>query len=216
MTYRPGLKAALAAILTGLASPALAHPHVWITAKAEIVFGQDGRMTGIRHAWTFDEAYTAYVTQGLDRNQDGKLSPEELQPLADENTASLTEFGYFTTVKVNGRKQAFDTPREARMVMEKNQVAMSFFLPLKAPASANGAIAMEIDDPSFFVFFTLAEGKESITLASAPQGCAISVAKAKELDAATKQMMQDEGVFQTAAGANIGVQYTNKAIVACP
>ena len=213
---RRGLNALLAITLAGLASPALAHPHVWITAKAEVVFAPDGRMTGIRHSWTFDEAFTAYATLGLDRNNDGKLTPDELQPLADENTASLSEFGYFTVVEVNGRKQAFEPPREPRMVMEKNQVALSFFLPLKTPALAHGTIGMEIDDPFFFVFFTLAEGKQSITLASAPRGCVITAAKAKELDTATKQMMQDEGVFQTAAGANIGVQYTNKAIIACP
>ena len=35
----PGLKPLLALCLIGLASPGLAHPHVWVTAKAEIVFG---------------------------------------------------------------------------------------------------------------------------------------------------------------------------------
>jgi ABC-type uncharacterized transport system substrate-binding protein len=219
MTRRLGLKAALAACLAGLVSPAfvspaLAHPHVWVTAKAEIVFAADGRVTGIRHAWTFDEAYTAYVTQGLDRNGDGKLTPEELQPLADENTGSLEEFGYFTTVKVNGRKQAFDPPREPRMAMEKSQVVMSYFLPLKTPAAASGAVAMEIDDPSFFVYFTLAEGKDSITLTNAPQGCATSIAKAKPLDAAMQQILQAEGALPPSLSG--AAQYANRAIVACP
>src|SRR5918998_4280645 len=151
MTPRLGLKAALAACLAGLVSPALfspvlAHPHVWVTAKAEIVFAPDGRVTGIRHAWTFDEAYTAYVTQGLDKNSDGKLTPEELQELADENAASLNEFDYFTVLKARGKPQAFDAPREARMSMDKTQVAISFFLPLKAPASPSGAVSIEIED----------------------------------------------------------------------
>ena len=216
MTRHLGRTGLLAVLLAGLASPALAHPHVWITAKAEIVFAPDGRITGVRHSWTFDEAYTAYVTQGLDKNGDGKLTPDELQPLADENTASLSEFGYFTVVKVNGRKQAFDAPREPRMVMEQKQVALSYLLPLKNPASASGSMALEIDDPSFFVNFTLADGKDPIVLADAPHGCATTIAKAKPLDAAMQKILQDEGVFQTPAGANIGVQYSNKAIIACP
>jgi ABC-type uncharacterized transport system substrate-binding protein len=215
MTRRLCVKAIFAAVLAGLATPALAHPHVWVTAKAEIVFAPDGHITGIRHFWTFDEAYTAYVTQGLDQNNDGKLTPEELQALADENTASLDEFGYFTVVKVNGKKQAFDAPREPRMTMEKTQVALSYFLPLKKPASASGSVAMEIDDPTFFVYFTLGD-QSSITLANAPQGCATTVSKAKQLDAAMQQILQDEGVFQTPAGANMGVEYSNKAIIACP
>jgi hypothetical protein len=30
------------------------------------VFGSDRQITGIRHAWTFDEFYTAMAIQGLD------------------------------------------------------------------------------------------------------------------------------------------------------
>jgi ABC-type uncharacterized transport system substrate-binding protein len=197
----------------GLSSPALAHPHVWVTAKAEIVFAPDGKVTGIRHHWTFDEAYTAYVTQGLDKNSDGKLTPEELQELADENAASLNEFDYFTVLKARGKPQTFDPPREARMTMEKTQVSMSFLLPLKAPASPSGAVSVEIEDPTFFVYFSLTEGQAAISLANAPQGCVTSIAKAKPLDATMQQILQDEGAIQP---QDIGIEYSNRAIIACP
>lgn len=213
MTRHLGLTSALAAFVLGSASPALAHPHVWVTAKAEIVFAPDGKVTGVRHHWTFDEAYTAYVTQGLDKDNDGKLSPEELQELADENAASLNEFDYFTVLKARGKPQAFDSPREARMNMEKTQVAMSFFLPLKAPASPSGAVSVEIEDPTFFVYFSLSEGQAAISLANAPQGCVTRIAKAKPLDATMQQILQDEGAIQP---QDIGIEYSNRAIIACP
>lgn len=215
MTRRLGPKLCLAALLSGLSVPASAHPHVWITAKAEVVFAPDGKVTGIRHHWTFDEAYTAYVTQGLDKDNDGKLTPEELQELADENAASLSEFEYFTTLKARGKPQAFDSPREARMTMEKSQVALSFLLPLKAPTPSTGSVAIEIDDPTFFVYFSLTDSK-SVALANAPEGCVTSVAKAKPLDAAMQQILQDEGAIQAQPGANFSVEYSNKAIIACP
>jgi ABC-type uncharacterized transport system substrate-binding protein len=213
MTRHLGLKSALAALVIGLASPALAHPHVWVTAKAEIVFAPDGRVTGVRHHWTFDEAYTAYVTQGLDKNNDGKLIPEELQELADENAASLNEFDYFTVLKARGKPQAFDPPREARMTMEKTQVAMSFLLPLKTPVAPTGAVSIEIEDPTFFVYFNLTEGQAAISLANAPQGCVTSIAKAKPLDSTMQQILQDEGAIQP---QDIGIEYANRAIIACP
>jgi ABC-type uncharacterized transport system substrate-binding protein len=213
MTRHLGLKSALAALVIGLASPALAHPHVWVTAKAEIVFAPDGRVTGVRHHWTFDEAYTAYVTQGLDKNNDGKLIPEELQELADENAASLNEFEYFTVLKARGKPQTFDPPREARMTMEKTQVAMSFLLPLKTPVAPTGAVSIEIEDPTFFVYFSLTEGQAAISLANAPQGCVTSIAKAKPLDSTMQQILQDEGAIQP---QDIGIEYANRAIIACP
>jgi ABC-type uncharacterized transport system substrate-binding protein len=170
-------------------------------------------VTGIRHHWTFDEAYTAYVTQGLDKNSDGKLTPEELQELADENAASLNEFDYFTVLKARGKPQTFDPPREARMTMDKTQVSMSFLLPLKAPASPSGAVSVEIEDPTFFVYFSLTEGQAAISLANAPQGCVTSIAKAKPLDATMQQILQDEGAIQP---QDIGIEYSNRAIIACP
>jgi ABC-type uncharacterized transport system substrate-binding protein len=216
MTRRSGLKTILGLALAAFVSPAWAHPHVWVTAKADIVFAPDGKIKGIRHSWTFDEAYTAYVTQGLDTNNDGKLTPDEMQELANQNTESLSEFNYFTIVKVNGKKQAFDPPREPAMALEKDQAVLTFFLPLKVPLTASGSVAMEIDDPSFFVYFTLGDGKASIKLAGAPQGCVTTVAEAKQLDMVTQQMLMDEGVFQNSPNQNFGTQYSNKAIVACP
>ncbi|MBB3021462.1 ABC-type uncharacterized transport system substrate-binding protein [Microvirga lupini] len=213
MTCHLGLKSALTVLIVGLSSPVLAHPHVWVTAKAEVVFAPDGKVTGVRHHWTFDEAYTAYVTQGLDKNNDGKLTPEELQELADENAASLNEFDYFTVLKARGKPQTFGSPQEARMTMEKTQVSMSFLLPLKAPVAPSGAVSVEIEDPTFFVYFSLTEGQAAISLANAPQGCVTSIAKAKPLEATMQQILQDEGAIQP---QDIGIEYSNRAIIACP
>src|SRR5680860_1290771 len=88
----------MGAVVLGLSSGAEAHPHVWATVRSEIVFGPDRKITGIRHAWTFDEFYTAMAVQGLDADGDGVYSKEELEPLAKVNVDSLQEFDYFTFV----------------------------------------------------------------------------------------------------------------------
>ena len=81
--HRSHLTLALAAAGSlGLAPPADAHPHVWATVRSEILLGPNHQIIGIRHAWTFDEFYTAMAVEGLDTNKDGIYSKEELQPLA--------------------------------------------------------------------------------------------------------------------------------------
>ena len=54
----------LATALTGLllaGGAASAHPHVWVTMKSAVVYGPDGAITGVRHAWTFDDMYSAFA-----------------------------------------------------------------------------------------------------------------------------------------------------------
>ena len=76
---------ALAAALLLAATPAAeAHPHVFVDARAELVFDATGQVTAVRHIWQFDQAFSEYAIQGLDANDDGKLSDDELAPLALE------------------------------------------------------------------------------------------------------------------------------------
>ena len=201
----------------GLAGPVLAHPHVWVTAKAEIVYAPDGKVTAVRHAWTFDPAYSSYVTQGLDKNGDGVLTPGELQDLAEENAESLSDFGYFTVMKANGAKPAFDAPRDYGMTFENGQATLAFLLPLKTPARADKALILEVYDPTFFVSFSMAEGADAITLANAPKGCAATVTRPKPLDVAQQGQKLSEAFFQTlTAASNFGAETAGRVLVACP
>ena len=47
-------------------SLAQAHPHVWVTMQTELVYAPDGTITGIRHAWSFDDMFSTFATQGLE------------------------------------------------------------------------------------------------------------------------------------------------------
>ena len=90
----------LAAVLIGLVAiaplPALAHPHIFVDAKAAITFNDAGEVVSIHNSWVFDEAYSAWSIQGLDTNGDGKVTREELQPLADDNMNGLADYEYYT------------------------------------------------------------------------------------------------------------------------
>jgi ABC-type uncharacterized transport system substrate-binding protein len=207
-----------AAAFAALASPAIAHPHVWVTAKAELLYDVEGRVTGIRHAWTFDKGYSAFMTQGLDQNGDGKLTPDELQDLAKENTESLAEFAYFTVLKGNGRKQDFDSPRDYSMTYGDEALTLVYLLPLKAPATAK-TLSLEVYDPTYFVSFGLAEGDAVALAGPAPQGCAINISRPKNADQPVQAQAQplSEAFFETlTAASTYGIQFANKAIVACP
>ncbi|WP_460450655.1 DUF1007 family protein [Alsobacter sp. SYSU BS001988] len=208
------LRLLLAALLalSALARPALAHPHVWVVVNCEVVWTPDGRIGAIKHRWSFDEAYSSYAVQGLDANNDGVYSREELADLAKVNTESLSEFGFFTVVKADGKRQDFAPPTDYGLEHGDGKLVLHFTLPLKEPAFAKRTLILDVYDPTFFVDFSYAEGDDAVKLAAAPKGCAIQLSRPKKPDQA-KQPALTEDYF---ANANMGLQFASKVIIACP
>lgn len=209
---------ALTLSLAPLASaPALAHPHVWVTASAELVFAADGKVEAVRHRWTFDPGYSAFATQGLDKDAEGRIGKDKLAELARENTESLADFDYFTLLKADGQKQPFEAPREPAMTFESGQTTLTFLLPLKAPVAAKRALHFEVYDPTFFVSFSLAEGDSAVRLAGAPKGCAAAIKRAKAQPPTPQDGKLSESFFSAlTAASEFGAQFSNRVLVACP
>src|SRR2546421_2142374 len=103
-----GLAACAGLVITTAA--ASAHPHVWVTVKSELVYAPDGSVTGVRHAWTFDDMFSAFALQGIESKKKGEFTREELASLAEVNVTSLKEYEYFTYATANGKKLEFVDP----------------------------------------------------------------------------------------------------------
>jgi ABC-type uncharacterized transport system substrate-binding protein len=169
------------------ATSAAAHPHVFVDAKAEMVFDK-GKLTAVRQIWQFDETFSAYATQGLDANNDGKLSEAELAPLAKVNVESLAAFGFFTSLSAGDKDVALAPPTDYRLELNKNRLTLFYTLPLKTPLDAKGKATLAVSDPEYFVAFSFV-ADEPITLAGAPPGCAATYRPPQILDARTMAML---------------------------
>ncbi len=176
---------ATATVLLALpVTPALAHPHVFVTARAEIVFNEAGSVAAIRHIWQFDEAFSAYAMQGLDANNDGVITATELQPLAQINVESLNEYGFFTWLDIGGVPISFDFPNEYWLDVYDSRLTLFYTLPLTTPAPPTGEIVLEVTDPEYFVAFTF-DDQTPIRLVDAPQTCVADYRPPEGLDDAT-------------------------------
>lgn len=196
------------------ATPALAHPHVWITTRAELDYGPDGALRAVRHAWTFDPTYSAFAVQGLGQSPTGPVNPAALAALARDNADNLTEQGYFTQLKVNGRKVEFATATDPAMTFADGQLTLRFTLPLKAPVA--GTASLEVYDPTYFVAFSLAEGDAAATLAGAPAACRVTAHRSKAAPPAPAATGMSEAFFEAmTAASTYGVQFANRIVVAC-
>src|ERR1700741_5307458 len=144
-----------------------AHPHVWVTFHSEVLYAADGSVTGVRHAWTFDDMFSAYALQGISHAKKGQYTRNELAPLAKVNVDSLKEYDYFTFARGDHKKLKFSEPVDYWLEYENPALVLHFTLPLKAPANAK-ALQIEVYDPTIFVDFEFAKDKP-VSLSGAPQ-----------------------------------------------
>ncbi|MEM1114832.1 MAG: DUF1007 family protein, partial [Pseudomonadota bacterium] len=174
-----------------LVMPASAHPHVWVDASARVMFDDVGAISAIRHSWRFDEAFSAYLMLGLDVDGDGIYSRQETAELAELNVTSLQEYFYFTSIA--GAQETdrlgdlysleFDAPRDYFLDFDGTHTTLHFTLPVQGGVrpGEHDFVVLDIFDPEYFVAFSLVE-TAPIELASAPDGCSVTLDEPPELD----------------------------------
>lgn len=195
---------------------AWAHPHVWVTSTSELIYAPDGSLTGVRHAWTFDDMFSTYAVQGIETKTKGVFTREELAPLAQTNVESLKEFGFFTFARVGDsgsrKKQKFEDPVDYYLEHKDGALVLHFTLPLKTPVKAK-QVAVEIYDPTYFVDFALAKDNP-IKLVGAPADCKLNIER--PTDGSAQAQTLGEQNFLDGNNSNYGAMFANKVTVDCP
>jgi len=118
------MRAALVFALAIVLAPAsaLAHPHIWISQEVRVV-EQGGQYTAVELEWRFDPMTSEMEISTIDEDQDGKISPEEIDALVRDTLPALQEAGFMTWLNTGGAD----------------------FRPVKVPT-----FAARIDDPARF------------------------------------------------------------------
>jgi ABC-type uncharacterized transport system substrate-binding protein len=199
------------AVVLGAAA-AQAHPHVWITARSELIYAPDGTITGVRHAWTFDDMFSSYALQGIETKVKGAYSREELAPLAQTNVESLKEYAYFTFAKADGKKQKFSEPVDYFLEYKDTALTLHFTLPVKTPFKAK-ELSLEVFDPTYFIDFQYAE-KDPVKLVGASTDCKMQFQRPNDGSAAAQKLGEQN--FLDGSAANFAMMFANKIVVECP
>lgn len=99
------IKVVLATSLLFLAIvSAKANPDVWV--KADIIYQfEDGKLTGFKFNWRFDEYFSSRSIQTYDADQSGKLEPAEVDHLRAEAFDPLAQFDYYVHLWVGREKR---------------------------------------------------------------------------------------------------------------
>lgn len=210
--FRNWIAAAL--VVMWSTSAALAHPHVWVTMTEELIYSGDGALTGIRHMWTFDEMFSSYAVQGIPAKIKGNFTRHDLKDLAQTNVEALKEYQYFTSARIDGKKQIgmFGDPTDYWLDYDpsKTELTLHFILPVKAPKRVE-RLVLEIYDPEFFVDFGLSDSN-AIKLIGAPEKCTFTTQKPHDSNFVPAQRTDNT----SEVNAGMGASFANKIAVQCP
>ncbi|MGD1876374.1 MAG: DUF1007 family protein [Kiloniellaceae bacterium] len=146
--------AGLAVLAATAAVPraASAHPHVWIDARTEVIFDAEQRVAALRVSWRFDDFYSLFAIEGLDKDGDGTVTEDELRPLAELNVTSLEEYRYFTHVAADGADLPYGPVTEYGSRFEDGILSLEFVIPLETPVDPRRArVSFKSYDPTFYI-----------------------------------------------------------------
>ena len=200
-------------------APARAHPHVWIEARSDVVFDDQGRIVAINHEWTMDEMYSATAVDGLDGDGDGAYSPGELAALTKENIELLKEYSYFTHFMVDGKQAAFGDAVEAGQVWNNKRLKLHFQLPLEEPISPIARqVFYRVYDPEFFIAIEFSGADAIAVLGGKPASCQVGLQTpaSDQQTEQTRSMLATKGVeWQPSAEEEFGAMFAQPITVRC-
>ncbi len=148
---RSGIAMALAvsgALAT--AQPSAAHPHIWIDAAATLVF-EHGALVGVEVEWTLDPFVSALLIEDFDADKNGAFDPEEATALEQMTFVGLSEYGFYTHLRVDGVESTPETVQQFRPTIRDDVVLYSFFVGLPEPADpSRQAVDVAFYDETYY------------------------------------------------------------------
>lgn len=197
----------------------MAHPHIWIEMRSDVVFNGQGQIEAVNLTWTFDDAYAQLALEGLDTNGDGVYSQSELDPLTKDNITTLKDYDYFTVMRVNGAKQALGDVTDYGQIWSNDKLEMHLQVPLKTPVDpTRGQFSFKVYDPDFFIAIDYARDEPVTVIGNMPAQCKL-VVKPVPTDAEleqTRAMLSTKGTdWKPENNEDFGAMFAQPVLIQC-
>jgi ABC-type uncharacterized transport system substrate-binding protein len=163
------LRGVLMAMGIGAASPAMAHPHVFMQTDLVVLRDAAGQAVSLQVTWTYDPFFSLVLIteRGLDPDADGVLTPEEVTALQGFDMAWEPGFPGDTYAFAGETAVALSGPRDGVARYEGGQIISTHIRDLAAPVA--GLLVVKNYDPTYYTEYTIqsvmAEGCETQIIA---------------------------------------------------
>lgn len=174
-----------------MATPASAHPHIFVDAQFEAVAGADGTLSEVQDVWRFDEVFSSSVLIDFDKNQNGTLDRSELEAVANTVRTSMAKYNYYTNITVNGKAVALAKPEIIHASYENQALILSFSQKPVAPTSLKGLTVFGVYDSTLYTALDFASDNDIKTSGPGFASCKRKVVRpdSKEILAENQAML---------------------------
>jgi ABC-type uncharacterized transport system substrate-binding protein len=193
---KPGWIPALLLVL-GTATPALAHPHVFIANRTTVSFAK-GTLQGFGFQWTFDPMFSSMILGDYDPGTTGRFDASRAAALKAGAFDNLVNYHYFIAIWVGGKPlKELVIQKFTPSVTDKGRLVYSFFVPVKLPVTTEPqTVMLTVYDDTYYVAFDLLHVGD-VTVQSGPDvACELSVQKTKVKPQWPGQYMPDQLVVR--------------------
>lgn len=141
-----------------LAGPGLAHPHVWIDTRIEVILNDANHATGVRIGWTYDDLYSLYIVgdMGLDPDWDGTLTPEEEARLSGFDMNWDPGFPGDTYALLGKAELALSPPVEFSASYAEGRITSTHLRLFDQPVPVGEVpLIVQVYDPGYYVAYAI-------------------------------------------------------------
>ena len=136
--------------------------------QSTVVFDGEGRITGLRLDWLFDDFYSVFVMDEI--SGDTRSQDEILAEIARQDLQNLSEYGYFTDLRVDGARVDTGVVEQFDIDLRGMRLWLQFTVPLQAPLDPRAQeVVFGIYDPTYFLEVLHVE-EQPVILAGAGAG----------------------------------------------
>lgn len=204
-----------AAALASMPVAALAHPHIFASARVEIVSG-DGAIQELRNVWRFDEVFSSSVVMDFDKNGNSTLDQEELVEVGKTVRKSLGDYSYYTNLFDNNRPVKVNPPDVINVDYQDGQLLMFFAVSPTEPMPLKGKLSIGVYDPTLYTAIDFAKDEDMVTEGDDFKACTRAVVR-PDADEVIKanQANLTEAFFNDPTGTNMSKLFATRLEVTC-
>jgi ABC-type uncharacterized transport system substrate-binding protein len=192
-----------------------AHPHVYAEARMEVVIGDNGQVSELRHIWRFDELFSSTVLLEFDTNANLKLEAGELEEVGNVVRESLADFNYYTAVSLDGRDVPINAPDRINVDFQDGQILMFFSVSPTENMPLKGTLSFGAYDPTMYAAIDFLND-EDLVVEGSVQSCRRQVVR-PDPDEVLSQNQQTltEAFFSDPSGNDFSKFFATRLELTC-